>query len=253
MTGAAFESILEHGSPRVAAAIVLASFLAGSWLTRRDSRDWPLTPAKKTGVHVAVLLAGLLGCAIPAFLAGDVIGAITSFEWRGPKTILGGLLGGFAGASIFKALARISYDTSDAFARGTCLMLALGRLGCVARHCCFGIEVPAPFGCDLGDGVARFPVQFVEAAVVFGLFLVLNHLHRRGLAVHRRFFIFLLGYGLIRFTLEFFREQVAGGWLGLGFYQWLALATAGIGAIQILKRAPGALPAPVEGMEGATG
>ncbi|MEK7469994.1 MAG: prolipoprotein diacylglyceryl transferase family protein [Planctomycetota bacterium] len=248
MTGEAFTHILEHGSPRLASVAVLAACVAGSWLTRRDARGWPLSRSQRAGLFASILIAGFAGCAIPAFLAGDVIGSAALLEWRGPKTILGGILGGFAGATAFKALARISYDTSDAFARGTCLMLAIGRLGCAARHCCFGIEVPSWAGWDLGDGVQRLPVQVLEAALVFGLFLFLNHLHRRGLAHNRRFFVFLLGYGLTRFSLEFLREQVAGGWLGLGFYQWLALATAGVGAFQIVKRSP--RPAAVETCEG---
>ena len=248
MTGEGFARILEHGSPLLASVAVVAACVAGSWLTRRDARSWPLSRAQRAGVFTSVLIGGLAGCAIPAFMAGDVIGSYALLEWRGPKTILGGLLGGFAGATAFKALAGITFDTGDAFARGTCLMLAIGRLGCAARHCCFGIEVPAWAGLDLGDGVPRLPVQLLEAAVVFGLFLFLHHLHRRGLAHNRRFFIFLLGYGLTRFSLEFLREQVAGGWLGLGFYQWLALATAGVGAFQILKRTP--RPAPVETCEG---
>lgn len=243
MTGEAFARILEHGSPRLAAAAVLAAAVAGGWLTRRDARAWPLSRGQRAGVFASVLLAGLAGCAIPAFLAGDVIAKYALLEWRGPKTILGGLLGGFAGAAVFKAVAGIAFDTSDAFARGTCLMLALGRLGCAARHCCFGVEAPAWAGWDLGDGVPRLPVQFVEAAAVFALFLFLHHLHRNGLARNRRLFVFFLGYGLIRFSLEFLREQYAGGWLGLGFYQWLALAAAGVGAFQIVKRTPRPAPA----------
>ncbi|NUN47989.1 MAG: prolipoprotein diacylglyceryl transferase [Candidatus Brocadiae bacterium] len=244
MTEEAFGKILQDGSPVVAAGIVLVAFAAGGWITRRDARDWPLSKGKRLGLFASVFIAGLAGCAIPAFFAEDIIGRHALLEWRGPKTILGGLLGGFAGATVFKAVTRTAYDTSDAFARGTCLMLAIGRLGCAARHCCFGIEVPAAIGLDFGDGVARLPVQVLEAGAVFGLFLFLHALHRRGLARNRRFFIFLLAYGLMRFGFEFGREQVAGGWFGLGLYQWLALATAAIGGFQILKRAPAPEPEP---------
>ena len=156
---------------------------------------------------------------------------------------MGGILGGFVGAAVFKKATRTAYDTSDAFARGTCLMMAVGRLGCIAQHCCFGIPCPPAIGLDLGDGVPRLPVQVIEAVLVFALFLVLDRLHRTGRARNRRLFLLFLGYGLLRFGLEFLRQQYAGTWLGLGFYQWLALALAGVGAWQIRKRSPARLAA----------
>src|SRR5437763_1011377 len=78
--------------------------------------------------------------------------------------------------ALFKRLAGIRYDTGDAIVRGTCLMMAVGRLGCIAAHCCFGIVVP--WGVDCGDGRPRVPVQALEVAALFALLLVMNHLHR---------------------------------------------------------------------------
>ncbi len=250
MTQDTLHRILAHGSPEAAALMLIPAFLLGGWLTRRDAREWPLPSHIRFGLFASVFAAGLAGCAIPAFLAGDLVGSLAFLEWRGPKTILGGLLGGFLGAAAFKRLTGTAFDTSDAFARGTCLMMAVGRLGCVARHCCFGIEVPPWAGRDYGDGVARLPVQWIEATLVFALFLFLQRLHRHGRLKNRRFFVLLFAYGILRFLLEFLREPIAGATFGIGFYQWLALLVAAVGAFQIRKRTPaaGALPAGATGL-----
>lgn len=239
MTDAALEQILGHGSPRLAAALVLVSCLAGGWRTRQDARAWRLPPWARIGLLTAVAIGGLAGCALPAFFADDLIGALATQQWQGPKTILGGLLGGFVAAAVFKRLTGFrAVETADAFARGTCVILAVGRLGCVARHCCFGAVVPAWAGWDFGDGVPRVPVQILEALLMFLLLGVLEIAHRRDAWRNRRLFVLFLGYGLVRFGLEFLREQVAGVTLGLGFYQWLALALATVGAVQIYRSAP---------------
>lgn len=245
MTQEALTQILEHGSPLLHAAALLASGVLCGWLTRLDARAWPLSRRVRIGLFVSVFVGGMAGCAIPAFFASDLIADLAFGQWRGPKTIMGGVLGAFFGAAIYKRLTGTAYDTSDAFARGTCVMMAVGRLGCIAQHCCFGIASPAWLGYDLGDGVTRFPVQIVEAVAVFGLFGIIEILHRRGAMKNRRLFVLFLSYGLIRFALEFLREQFAGIYLGLGFYQWLALAMAGIGAWQIRKRTPSVAARPI--------
>lgn len=238
MTQESLSRILAAGSLPIHLVLLLTGAALGGWLTRLDARDWPLPARTRAGIFAAVLIGGLAGCAVPAFLASDLIAELAFGQWRGPKTIMGGILGGFVGAAIWKKAWGIPYDTSDAFARGTCLMMAVGRLGCLAQHCCFGIPCPPAIGWDQGDGVTRLPVQAIEAALVFALFLVLDRLHRTGRARHRRLFVLFLGYGLLRFGLEFLREQYAGLWLGLGFYQWLALVLAAVGAWQIRKRSP---------------
>lgn len=241
MTHEALARILDAGSAPGTALALVAGALLGGWLTRRDSLGWPLPRAQRIAVLVVVVFGGLAGCAIPAFLAGDLIHDLALQHWRGPKTIMGGLLGAFFAAAVYKRSTGIAYDTSDAFARGTCLMMAVGRLGCIGRHCCFGIEAPvgtAWLAWDLGDGVPRVPVQALEAVLVFGLFLWLDRCHRRGEWKNRRLFMLFFAYGLIRFVLEFLREQFAGGLVGLGFYQWIALALAGVGAYQVRKRTP---------------
>jgi len=231
-----YELILRAGDPRLYHVAVVLATLAGGWMIRRDSRSWACSPRQRVGVIAAVAIFGLIGCAIPAYVVGGPVEELAWTRWIAPKTILGGLLFGFVGAAVYKRLAKVSVETSDGFARGACLMMLIGRLGCIARHCCFGVRVSSGIGFDFGDGSPRVPVQAIEAVVVFGLFVVLHTLHRKNLLADRRLFVLFASYGCARFLLEFLREPVAGSWLGIGAYQWLALLLAGVGVHQIHAR-----------------
>ncbi len=231
-----YSAILQMGSRPLYQLAVLASMVLGGGLIHHDSKAWPLARAVRFKIIAGVGVGCLVGCALPAFFAGGYVGFVAANTLLTPKTILGGLLLGFFAAAIVKRPMGVPYDTSDAFARGGCLMMAVGRLGCVAQHCCFGKPTASAVGVDLGDGVPRIPVQAIEASLVFVLFAVLFFCHERRYFDHRRLFILFAGYGVLRFGLEFLREDIASGWLGIGFYQWLALGLCSVGVYQITIR-----------------
>jgi phosphatidylglycerol---prolipoprotein diacylglyceryl transferase len=236
MTYERYEAIIHAGNHTAYSLAVLLGMLAGGWLIRRDSLAWPLSPRRRYLVLGVASLGALLGCAIPAYFAGGVIEEVTDFSVISPKTILGGMLLSFFLVAAYKKAFRVDYDTSDAFARGGCLMMAIGRIGCVFQHCCFGKEAPPGWGVDMGDGVPRYPTQLLEAAGLFALFFFLNHLHRKGLFPHRRLFILFTAYGVLRFNMEFLREPVGAVYGPIGFYQLLALVLFLTGAFQLAKR-----------------
>ena len=231
-----YDTILQSGNRSLYQLAVLASMVLGAVLIHHDSKAWPLSRAVRVKIISGVSVGCLVGCALPAFFAGGYVGwAAWSFPVT-PKTILGGLLCGFLAAAVVKRVIRVSYDTSDAFARGGCLMMAVGRLGCMAQHCCFGRPTDRWIGIDLGDGVARVPVQAIEASLVFSLFAGLHFCHTRGHFENRRLFILFAAYGVLRCGLELLREDIASRWLGVGFYQWLALVLLAVGLYQIVVR-----------------
>lgn len=225
-----FRLILEAGSVPLYRTAVVAAMAVGALLVWADSRAWPLARAARAKLLTVVAGGALVGCALPAFGAGGLIGRIAAEEIVTPKSVIAGLLGGFAGAALMKRAMGLAHDTSDAFARGAAAMMATGRLGCVARHCCFGR--PAAWGVDLGDGVARVPVQALEAAFLLGLLALLWTAHRRSWWEHRRLFVLFALYGAGRFGLEFARAQVSEP----GAYQaWAALLTS-VGLYQLVIR-----------------
>lgn len=89
---------------------------------------------------------------------------------------------------------------------GILFELAFYRIGCTCAGCCRGL--PFTFGMTYPNGETLFPVQPIEAALDFALavlliFLFLNKKLRSG----EQYLLYMTGYGVIRFVLEFTRER----------------------------------------------
>ena len=233
MTQSEFDHVLATGNPGARTALLVIALVCGVAAMVADARRWPLRPAQRLGVFAAVFAGGFVGAYLPAFVAGGLVGERVAGGRGVPMSILGALAFSFLAVAAYKKSLRVDWDTSDAFARGTCLMMAIGRLGCHASHCCLGIK--AGWGMDFGDGL-RVPIQLVEAALMFALFGAMSWLEAGDRLPHRRLFVFFVAYGLMRFVLEFAREPMGATWGGLGSYQWFALGLAALGAFQVVRR-----------------
>lgn len=94
---------------------------------------------------------------------------------------------------------------------GVCVPVALGigRIGCLLNGCCYGKPTGLPWGITYpaSSGIvgARHPTQIYELVLDFALFGYLwwkrDSFDREGTA----FWVFVLGYTAIRFTVEFWR------------------------------------------------
>jgi len=230
-----YQLIIDSGSRATYVFFVLLSVVWGGYFILKDSASWAVDEKKKQWFFRFIGLCSLLGAAVPAYFAGGWVEQLTWDSLIGPKTVLGGVLFCCFSAFAYKKATNFNVETGDAFARGGCLMLLLGRLGCIAQHCCFGIVVPEQHGVDLGDGHPRLPVQAIEAFGLFILFIGLNVLHKRNYLQYKRLYLFFMLYGALRFFLEFYREQIAGVYWGVGFYQWIALFISIIGFVQYLR------------------
>lgn len=146
--------------------------------------------------------------------------------WFGGKTIVGGLLGGWAGIEIAKKCMGITASTGDVCVYPIILGMCIGRVGCfltgLADNTC-GVRTSLPWGVDYGDGIPRHPAQIYEILFLLGLGAVL-WLKRGALDVPgMKFRWFMLGYLAFRFYIDFFKPHwtVFGGLSGI---QWGCLA-----------------------------
>jgi prolipoprotein diacylglyceryltransferase len=159
------------------------------------------------------------------------------------KTIVGGLLGAWAGVEIAKRCLSVRSRTGDAFVPTLTAAIPIGRIGCFLEGLpdhTYGTPTSLPWGVDFGDGIARHPTQLYESifVLVMGTLLCLTKFRREG----DRFRVFFAGYFLFRFGVEFIkpREHLYGP---LSAIQW---ASAFGVAMCIWQLARGASPGPPE-------
>lgn len=147
------------------------------------------------------------------------------------RTIIGGLIGGTLGAMVTKRLLGITERRGNFFAPAVAAGVAIGRLGCFCRGCCYGKPTGLPWGADFGDRVARHPTQLYEGLFMALMFVYLEKVKDRpGIKPGELFGRMALGYFIFRFFSEFLRTEPPA-LAGLTVFQIIS-----IGAIIYLSR-----------------
>lgn len=135
--------------------------------------------------------------------------------------LIGGTLGYFAGIKIARCTFR---DFLNLFAFVIPYIHAWGRVGCFCAGCCYGIHYDGPLAVhytnpvsDVVCGPGIFPVQLLEALLLFAFAIVILILLLRGRGKNNLLFLwYALYYSIVRFCLEFLRGDEARGQLQLG-------------------------------------
>jgi phosphatidylglycerol:prolipoprotein diacylglycerol transferase len=123
------------------------------------------------------------------------------------------------------------WKTADAFAPGIALGNAIGRQGCFAAGCCWGKATNLPWGVhftEAGHDVTGVPIvdasgaplhlhptQLYESFGALIIFFFLLWLHRRKKFSGQVILFYAALYGVMRFTIEIFRDDPRGDILGL--------------------------------------
>jgi len=145
---------------------------------------------------------------------------------RSGGVFYGGLLGAvLAGYLLMRRYQLPWWKTADACAPGIAIGNFFGRQGCFAAGCCWGKPTTLPWGVkfsELGHEITGVPTdtylhptQLYESFAMLLVFLFLLWLHK-----HKRFsgqviLAYALLYSIIRFAIEFVRDDPRGDILGL--------------------------------------
>ncbi|MCC7373974.1 MAG: prolipoprotein diacylglyceryl transferase [Verrucomicrobiales bacterium] len=218
---------------------IAASAVVWMRMARKDSRlPW---------IYLAGLIAAFAGSKVVYLLAEgwrDLGDPHWLIRWATGKTILGGLLAGYAGVEYAKKAIGYREPTGDRFAVVVPLGIGLGRVGCLVHGCCLGQPcAPAMWTVTDARGVARWPAVPLEIAFNVGMALVLAGLQRAGRFRHQSFHLYLMAYGVFRFLHEFVRDtpRIVGPFSG---YHLAAAAVAILGGIRYRQRQRGEMGAP---------
>jgi phosphatidylglycerol:prolipoprotein diacylglycerol transferase len=156
--------------------------------------------------------------------------------WATGKTILGALLGGYAGVELAKKLTGYTQATGDWFALIAPVGIMLGRVGCLIHGCCLGKEC-APAWWTIRDvqGIPRWPAVPVEIGFNLVALAGVLLLRQKRILPGQHFHLYLIAYGLFRFAHEFLRATPRMAY-GLTGYQLAALSVAALGGVGFVRR-----------------
>jgi phosphatidylglycerol:prolipoprotein diacylglycerol transferase len=139
-------------------------------------------------------------------------------SWEGGLVFYGGAIGGFLG--LWLASRRWPGSLlamTDAFAAPLLLGQAFGRIGCFSAGCCYGRPTTKPWGVTFTDPNSLAPLYeklhptlLYESAGAFLLFFAALWISRRTRRTGWATAFYCVGYGLLRFILEFWRGDDRG-------------------------------------------
>jgi phosphatidylglycerol:prolipoprotein diacylglycerol transferase len=218
---------------------IAVTLLFWSRLARRDER--------LLIIYVAALTSAFVGAKLVYLAAEGWLFWDSPDRWlvlATGKSILGALLGGYAGVEIAKKLLHYGTPTGDFFAFVAPVGIAIGRIGCLLHGCCRGRVCAQPAWWTVEDmrGLPLWPAVQVEMAFNVVILLVFLGIkwhrtrHATALLQGQLFHVYLIAYGLFRFAHEFMRATPRLGG-GLSGYHWAALAVAAFGAVGYIRRA----------------
>lgn len=231
--------------------LISAIIVLDKYLTHRK------VPAKVQSFYLIVGVVAIFMGIISANLAQSIYHFIETGEFKFGKngagmTFYGGLVGGIIvffigffgfGKIVFKENEHIKY-CSDLFAAAPCCITiahGFGRIGCLFAGCCYGKKMDGFPGLWMHthDGTGYFlPTQLYEAIFLFILFAVTSVLFYK--EIDWNFVVYLVGYGLWRFFIEYLRIDDRGVLIpGFTPSQWISigliLAGVVIAGVKIYK------------------
>jgi phosphatidylglycerol:prolipoprotein diacylglycerol transferase len=169
----------------------------------------------------------------------------------GGLIFLGGFLGAILSGAIYIQKKGLSFwKVVDSVAPSLALGLFFGRIGCFLNGCCFGKTCSLPWAVTFPPnsaagyqmaGVAIHPTQLYSSAYGLLIFIILMLLDRKKHYDGFLFAIFLMLYGVSRFTVDFFRFYESQMFLidGIGFNQILSFLLVVSGIILLLMKKTG--------------
>lgn len=178
------------------------------------------------------IIGGLIGSKILMFFTDDSV-QVFSFDFlRSGGVYYGGFLGGLLTLFFLIHYYKFSFwKVADAFAPGVALGQFFGRQGCFSAGCCWGKATNLPWGVHFteaghentgvpihyadGSNMYLHPTQLYESFAMLAVFAILFYLHKRKKFNGQVLIAYMILYPIVRFTIEFFRDDPRGDFMGI--------------------------------------
>lgn len=208
--------------------VFLASaYLLGLWMAVRRANAAGIDGNRVLDLGIWVIIAALVGAKALLFIIDFQY--FTS-SWDSFMTLVrsGGVFYGGLMTAVVVCIYQLRrhrlplWTSGDLFAPGIALGYMVGRLGCLLAGCCYGRPTEVAWAVTFTDpaaamnvgtplGVPLHPTQLYEAFA--GLVILVTLLSTEGkgrMFAGRTFWLFVLMYSVLRFGIEFFRNDPRG-------------------------------------------
>jgi phosphatidylglycerol---prolipoprotein diacylglyceryl transferase len=148
------------------------------------TRSLPYSPTVLGNIILITILAVFFGSLLPIFFTTLNRYFFTGFwVWQGQIRLLWGMVAGIGVAFLCMRIGKL--PVGKVFDRGILpfpLGMAIGRLGCFAAGCCYGIATTSWLGMYLRDVTGarytRYPTQLMAATCDLLIFIILFYIER---------------------------------------------------------------------------
>ena len=232
--------------------LIAMGFLAGVWTAGRRGLRNGLDPARISDLAMWILVGAIIGARTLHVISywDDEFKGKGFFEifkiQNGGLVFYGGLIGAAIAGSIYVKWKKMPFHkTADALAPSIALGSVFGRFGCLMTGCCYGRACDLPWAIRFPEGnpmhSPTFPVhptQIYDSFANLVLYLGLAWLYRHKKFDGQVFAVFLIGYAILRSTVEIFRGDYAPGqiYAGLTPGQFVSVGTVLVGIALLVWR-----------------
>ena len=196
------------------------ALVSAAVVARWSPHSIPLLPAQRWFIGLAGFSAAVLFAKLPFWVFGGDVLDHAGTILMGGKSVLFGMVGGYAGVELAKRYLGVTSKTGDAFVVPVAVGIGVGRWGCFFAGCCYGVPTKIPWGIVFAsDSLARHPIQIYESVFHLAMAGLLWWWRQTGKFRGQLIKVYFLSYFVFRYLTEFIRPEIAGPW-GLTVYQW---------------------------------
>ncbi|UCG53074.1 MAG: prolipoprotein diacylglyceryl transferase [Candidatus Latescibacterota bacterium] len=203
------------------------SFLIGIYISSSRGKKFGVDPQHILDLSVYVIVSGVVGSRLlyVAFHLEEYDNFVDVFAlWQGGATLYGGFLLAIFAGFVFSQKRKIGFFLlGDIISPALALGIMLTRVGCFLSGCCFGKETTHTWGvafpsdspagvyaAELAaehgvNAVLLHPAQLYASFFALVTLILLLVLQKRLTKQGATFGVFLVCYGIFRFSLDFFR------------------------------------------------
>jgi phosphatidylglycerol:prolipoprotein diacylglycerol transferase len=219
--------------------LLAIGFISALWLIATLAERDGLPKNKIYDLGLYILASALIGAKVLMIVTdwndfGSWREAFSLDVLRSGGVYFGGFLIAIAVSILLMRLWHLPWrKTADAFAPGIALGHAIGRLGCFSAGCCWGKPTTSFIGVKFTEkaheltGVpvdaALVPTQLIEAACNIAILAALLYLRKRRAFDGQIIFAYGMMYAVVRFVVEFWRDDPRGTVLGLSSSQFISV------------------------------